>query len=111
MKDRRAVRTALLRSVAIEIVVEDGFDRSVGPGADIERPRRGGLGAPLPPNTVAELQRDMTRLSFITDQVKEIEAARLEHLERAPKDSSHAMVRLLARVIGVGIETADMLVH
>src|SRR5260221_7041815 len=45
MKDRRAVRTALLRSVAIEIVVEDGFDRSVGPGADIERLRRGGLDA------------------------------------------------------------------
>jgi transposase len=68
-------------------------------------------GASLPPNTVAELQRDMTRLSFIAGQVKEIEAARLEHLERAPKDSSHAMVRLLARVIGIGIETADMLVH
>src|SRR5258708_15917847 len=45
MKDRRAVRTALLRGVAIEIVVEDGSDRSVGPGADIERPRRGGLDA------------------------------------------------------------------
>ena len=26
-------------------------------------------------------------------------------------DKPHAMVRLLARVIGVGIETADMLVH
>jgi hypothetical protein len=28
-----------------------------------------------------------------------------------PNDGPHAMVRLLARVIGVGIETADMLVH
>src|SRR5439155_1724529 len=27
------------------------------------------------------------------------------------EDASHAMVRLLARVIGIGIETADMLVH
>jgi transposase len=32
-------------------------------------------------------------------------------LEQAPQEKSHAMVRLLARVIGVGIETADMLVH
>src|SRR5260370_29823717 len=45
MEDRHAVRGALLGGVAIEIVVEDGLDRSVGPGADIEGPRRGGLDA------------------------------------------------------------------
>ena len=38
-------------------------------------------------------------------------AARLERLEQAPDAGPHAMVRLLARVIGVGVETADMLVH
>src|SRR5262249_49525593 len=37
--------------------------------------------------------------------------SRLKHFEQAPNDGPHAMVRLLARVIGVGIETADMLVH
>ena len=37
--------------------------------------------------------------------------ARLTRLEQHPELASHAMVRLLARVIGVGIETADMLVH
>ena len=35
---------------------------------------------------------------------------RLDRLEHAPSDGLYAMVRLLARVIGVGIETADMLV-
>jgi transposase len=65
-------------------------------------------GAPLPPNTLAELRRDMARMRFVMDQIKAIEQARLE---RAPEQRSHAMVRLLARVIGVGIETADMLVH
>src|SRR6266436_4417817 len=34
-----------------------------------------------------------------------------ERLERAPDTGPHAMVRLLARVIGIGIETADMLVR
>ena len=68
-------------------------------------------GAPLPPNTLAELRRDMARMRFVMDQIKEIEQARLERLEQAPEQRSHAMVRLLARVIGVGIETADMLVH
>src|SRR5829696_8887111 len=45
MEDRHAVGGALLGGVAIEIVVEDGLDRSVGPGADIESPRRGRLDA------------------------------------------------------------------
>lgn len=43
MEDRHAVCGALLGGVAIEIVVEDGLERSVGPGADIESPRRGRL--------------------------------------------------------------------
>ncbi len=65
----------------------------------------------LPPNTLAELRRDMARLRFIIDQIDEIEAARLLRFEQAPVEGPTAMVRLLARVIGVGIETADMLVH
>jgi transposase len=65
----------------------------------------------LPPNTSAELRRDMTRLRFIINQINEIEAARLLRLEQARVEGPTAMVRLVARVIGVGIETADMLVH
>jgi len=57
------------------------------------------------------MRRDMARLRFVIDQIKEIEAARLKQLKQAPKEGSQAMVRLLARVIGIGIETADMLVH
>lgn len=68
-------------------------------------------GVPLPPNTLLELRRDMARLRFVMDQIKEVEEARAQRLEGAPQEKSHAMVRLLARVIGVGIETADMLVH
>jgi len=41
MKDRRAVGATVRGGMAIEIVVEDGFDGAVGPGADVERPRRG----------------------------------------------------------------------
>jgi transposase len=68
-------------------------------------------GVSLPPNTLAELRRDMARLRFVMDQINEIEAARLRRLEQAPAEEPHAKVRLLARVIGVGLETADMLVH
>ncbi|HMH73645.1 MAG TPA: IS110 family transposase [Bradyrhizobium sp.] len=66
---------------------------------------------PIPPNTLAELRRDMERRRLVRDQIRQIEEARLERLDHAPDDGPHAMVRLLARVIGVGIETADMLVH
>jgi transposase len=68
-------------------------------------------GAPLPPNTLAELRRDMARLRFVMDQIREIEAARLGCLEQRPARGTPALVYLLARIIGVGIETADMLVH
>lgn len=68
-------------------------------------------GVPLPPNTLAELRRDMARLRFVMDQIKEIEEARLALLEQATEKGPNAMVRMLARVIGVGVETADMLVH
>jgi transposase len=68
-------------------------------------------GVPLPPNTLAELRRDMARLRFVREQIREVEEARLERLERAPGEGRNPMVRLLARVVGVGLETADMLVH
>jgi transposase len=68
-------------------------------------------GEPIPPNTLAELRRDMVRRRLVSDQIRQIEDARLERLKQAPSDGPHAMVRLLARVIGAGVETADMLVQ
>jgi transposase len=53
----------------------------------------------------------MARLRLIRDQIQELEAVRSEQLEAAPASGPSAMVRLLARVIGLGVETADMLVH
>jgi transposase len=65
----------------------------------------------LPPNTLSELRRDMARLRLVRDQIVEVEAARAERLAAAPEKGQNMMVRLLARVIGVGVETADMLAH
>jgi transposase len=66
---------------------------------------------PIPPNMLDEMRRDMARLAWVREQINAIEQARLERLERAPTTGPHAMVRMLARVIGVGVETADMLVQ
>ena len=81
--------------------------RAAGRLDDLRTPE----GEPIPPNTLAELRRDMERRRLIRNQIRQIEEARLKHFAQAPNDGPHAMVRLLARVIGVGIETADMLVH
>lgn len=55
----------------------------------------------LPSNTLAELRRDVARLRFVGDQIREIEAMRLERPEQQPEKGVHAMVRLQARVYGI----------
>jgi len=66
-------------------------------------------GSAIPPNTLAELQRELEHLRFIKEQIKQIEQARLEQLEQTPRDGLNATTRDLSRVRGLGIETADML--
>src|SRR5215470_13695078 len=66
---------------------------------------RGPEGEPLPPNTMAELRRDLARLQVIRAQITEIERARLEQLKRGPRQGTNPMIRILTRVLGIGIET------
>ncbi len=68
-------------------------------------------GLPIPPNTLDEIRRDLARLAMVREQIDGIEQARLARIEQAPETGPNAMVRLLASVVGVGIETADMLVQ
>ena len=68
-------------------------------------------GTTIPPNMLDEIRRDMARLAVVREQIDRIEQTRLERLKKAPAEGSNAMVSLLARVIGVGIETADLLVQ
>src|SRR5918993_2773555 len=68
-------------------------------------------GLPIPSNTLEEFRRDLARLGIMREQIAAIEQARLERLEQAPRTGPHAMVRLLASITGVGVETADMLVQ
>ena len=68
-------------------------------------------GAAIPKNTLAEMRRDMGRLQIVKRQIKEIEKTRAQRLSKEPSEQRDAMVRQLGRVVGVGIETADMLVQ
>nr|WP_244622019.1 IS110 family transposase [Mesorhizobium albiziae] len=89
------------------------FRLSLRQAADRLETIRTAEGTPLPDNTRAELYRFLERLSLVREQIRTIEQERLRRLAAAPAAANgpHAMVRLLARIIGIGVETADMLVH
>ena len=50
-------------------------------------------GCSIPPNTLAELQREMAHLRFINEQIKQIEDARLNQLKQAPQRGSNTEVQ------------------
>jgi transposase len=68
-------------------------------------------GLPIPPNTLDEIRRDLARLVMVREQIGLIEQARLERIKQGPTTGPNAMVRLVASIVGVGVETADMLVQ
>ena len=88
-----------------------GFNSKLKRAADRLEDLRTPEGEPIPPNTLAALRRDLTRRRLLREQIKQIEEARLERVSAATGERPNAMVRLLARVMGLGIETADMLVQ
>jgi transposase len=53
----------------------------------------------------------MAHLRFIDEQIKQIEDERLKQLKQVPQQRLNARVIQLQRVVGLGIETADMLTH
>jgi transposase len=70
-------------------------------------------GTPLPENTRTELHRHFARLRMVRDQIRAIEKERLQKLkaDQGRKKGPNAMVHLIARVIGISVETADTLVN
>jgi transposase len=68
-------------------------------------------GEPIPPNTLAELYRGLERLAMIRKHIKAIEEARLKRLKEQPDHGANPMVLMLAKVRGLGLETADLQAH
>lgn len=68
-------------------------------------------GEPIPPFTLGEIYHDLERLVLIRKQIKEIEERRVKQLKAKPTEGTNPLVLMLAQVRGIGIETADLLVH
>ena len=62
-------------------------------------------GLAIPANTLAEIRRDIARFLFVKQQIKEVERMRVKRLEQTHGERRTAMVQLLARVVGIGVET------
>jgi transposase len=88
-----------------------GFDLTLRKAADRLEKLITPEGVRLPPLTLAEMLRDMARLRFLREQIRSIEKARVMRLKADPTTRTNAMVHLIARIFGIGIETADTLVH
>ena len=68
-------------------------------------------GRPLPPNTMASLERLLAQHRLLSEQLKEIETAREKVMAVADPDRLQRMIQMLAGLVGVGVETATTLVH
>jgi transposase len=89
--------------------------RGFKPGLAEAAARLAGLrtaeGEPIPPQTRRELDRALERLRLLKGQIAAIEAEREAAIAAAPAEGANAMIRLLARLRGIGVETAGMLVR
>ncbi len=65
----------------------------------------------LPPNTRTELERDMRAVAACPRSDQDNREGAVRAAAQALQDGSHPMLLLLAKVLGIGVETADMLVH
>jgi transposase len=68
-------------------------------------------GMPLPAQTMAELRRLMARHRLLCEQLQEIEAARDRVATALQPDQSERMIQHLAQIVGLGLETASLLVR
>jgi transposase len=107
-----AERTRLTNTIKAELALWgiQGFKPGLRKAAEHLEALRTVEGEPLPPNTLARLHRLLKRRTLISDQIKAIELAAAQAIERDPT-GPNAMVLLLAQIKGIGLETAQMLVQ
>ena len=72
---------------------------------------RTALDQPLPPHARAQIERLLDRLDLVCQQVAELEAQRDQAVESEAAGQAERMIQRLARVRGIGVQTATVLVH
>jgi transposase len=72
---------------------------------------RTALGDPLPPHARAKIARMLDRLDLVRAQLAELERERDALLDDAAPDPAGAMIQQLAKLRGVGVQSATVLVR
>src|SRR4051812_47862329 len=72
---------------------------------------RTALGAPLPPHASAKITRILDRLDLVRAQIAELEQQRNAVLEDAAPDKAGEIIQQLARLRGIGVQSATVLVR
>jgi len=72
---------------------------------------RTALDQPLPPHARAQIERLLDRLDLIRQQVADLEAQRDQAVEGEAAGRTEQMIQRLARLRGIGVQTATVLVH
>jgi transposase len=68
-------------------------------------------GVPLPAKAMAELRRLMARHRLLSERPREIESERDRMATAARPDRAERMIQHLAQIVGLGLETATLLVR
>jgi transposase len=68
-------------------------------------------GAALPPETMNSVKLLLAQHRLLSQQLKQIEEAREKVVEIEKPDRLQRMIQVLARLFGLGVETATVLVH
>lgn len=68
-------------------------------------------GTALPPSLLNEVRRLMTRHRLLSEQIGQIEAAREQAVMAAEPDRAVQQMRVLVRLVGLGLATASSLAH
>lgn len=68
-------------------------------------------GTALLPKTMERLRRLMAQHHLFSEQLREIETSRQQVVTASDPDRTQKMIQLLARIVGLGVETATVLVH
>lgn len=72
---------------------------------------RGFDGDPLPPKLMEEVKRPLAQHRVLSEQLKEIDAAREQALAAAEQDQSARQIRILTCLVGLGLGTTTGLVR
>ena len=88
-----------------------GFRPRLKKAAERLEALRSFAGMPLPGKTMAELRRLMARHGLLSEQLQEIEAERDRVATATQPDQAERMIQHLARIVGLGLESATVLVR